>query len=52
MENSGRYTYKITHISVDNCLRVLKLDIKVMLRHITLTLWADIKQMYLHVHEF
>ena len=37
------YTYKITYISVDNYHRVLKFDIKVMLRHSTLTLWADMK---------
>ena len=42
-EKSRRYTYKITHISVDDCPRVLKLDIKVMLRFSTLTLWADMK---------
>ena len=41
-EKSRGYTYRITHISVDNCPRVLKLDIKVELRHSTLTLWADI----------
>ena len=42
-EKSRRYTYKITHTSVDNCPIVLKLDIKVMLRHSALTLWADMK---------
>ena len=40
---SRRCTYKITHISVDNCPRVLKLDIKVMLQHSAFTLWADKK---------
>ena len=43
MVKSRLFTYKITHISVDNCPRVLKLDIKVILRHSTLTLWADMK---------
>ena len=43
MEKSRRYTYQITHIYVDNCPRVLKHDIKVMLRHCSLTLWADMK---------
>ena len=42
-EKSRWYTYIIAHISVDNCPRVLKLDIKVMLRLSTLTLWADMK---------
>ena len=42
-EKSRQYTYKITHIYVDNCPRVLKFDVKVMLRHSTLTLWADMK---------
>ena len=41
-ENSRRYTYKITPISLDNCRRV-ELDIKVMLQHSTLALWADTK---------
>ena len=42
-EKSRWYTYKITHIYVDNCLRVLNLEIKVMIRHSNLTLWADMK---------
>ena len=46
LENCGKsrqYAYKITHIYDDNCPRVLKLDIKVMLRLSSLTLWADMK---------
>ena len=35
-EKSRRYTYKITHISVENCPRGIKLDIKEMLRHSSL----------------
>ena len=42
-EKSWRYTYKITNVFVDNCPRVLKRDIKVMLRHSTLTLWKNMK---------
>ena len=45
MKNPGKskgYTFTITHISVDNCPSH-KIDIKVMLRHSTHQVWADMK---------
>ena len=45
-KKSRGHTFKITHILVANCFWSTKLDIKVKLRHSTLTLCSVVKKIF------